>query len=1259
MNKGLKLLLMSLLIVGMSCGVAMAAAPESVSGLGTDGIGEDWVLWSWTNPSTDFDHVEIYINDVFELNETGNSYNDTGLTPSTLYTISTRTSDASGNVNATWVNLSVTTNSPVDTEAPESVSGLGTDGIGEDWVLWSWTNPSTDFDHVEIYVNDVFELNTTANSYNDTGLTPSTSYTISTRTSDGSGNVNSTWVNLSVSTNGPADNEAPESVTGLDGTPSDRWILWEWTNPSTDFDHVEIYINDVFELNTTANSYNDTGLTPSTPYTISTRTSDSSGNVNSTWVNYTLTTSSDSSGPGPVEDLSASESNIGSTWIKWTWTDPADSDFDYVKIYIDDVFETNVSKGTEYYNATGLDSETEYTIKVRTVDTSNNEGSDETDKASTVSLTYFSGDRIWDKDENQSTTYTWDFRSFSGFYYDLDTDEGSESMTIKDIGKNIDKGYLTYLTEAFETDFENNNRWNKYEVIGFMAEKYFAGYPADAFNTNTDRVSLMSEGMLSKVLIDDDDKKSVYTGAGLVLEDGYVLNIIEVDINGDRVYVKLSKDGDEVDEGILSSGSTYIYEKDLGDVDDVPIIAVYFKEIFSGIETNAVFVEGMFQISDEYLEIDEGDDFGDMTIDNIGPDSIEMENDRDISLGKGDIVDIMGKLKIIVADSGTLRFAPFVDMSEPGTYELRGTVVENGGFKWTPLNFEGFYYNIDEGIGTESLEVLGLTGSKIEEGNLTYTTRPDNVSFEYSDWGEYEVIGFMAEKYFAGYPDDAFEPGFDDVSLMSEGMLSKVLIDDDDKKSVYGGSSLILEEGYALDILEVDINGEKVFVELNKDGDRVDSTILSSGTPYIYDKDLGDAEDVPIIVINFDEIFSGRESTAVFVEGIFQISEDYLEIEEGDDFDEMTVSDINSNLIEMENEDDITLSDGDEIEIMGDIQFKVADSSDVRYYPFVEITVEPSEALDVEVDPKVVVEGDEITVTVLSRGSLINDATVKAGSIVLGTTDEEGVVEYKFFSDGTYTITAEKDGYATGTAELEVISPDDLSRKMSIELSPEVIYEGNLVTFTIVKAIGGEPMDDVRLSLDGKTIGQTGSDGVVTDVLTETGMHKLIAEKDGFLNAELNIEVKEMQAKFEFSDLVLDPIEVRSGKDVEITLNAVNNGNAEGSYTVELMVNNNVTDTQEISLGVNETTEVTFEYTSGEPGSYLVKVGGMTATLEVVEGVSTILYLLGGLAVAVLGGAAYLFTAGGWTIETAGPKASEAMAALSEKISNMLSRGKE
>ncbi|NYT18986.1 MAG: S-layer protein [Methanosarcinales archaeon] len=1249
MNKGLKLLLMSLLIVGMSCGVAMAAPtidPATPSSPHTSEVGVQVDFDITINESS---NVTWYLDGSQVQNEIGvtsstYSNSDASVGP---HTVVANATSATGSDEETWI-WTVNAAAPQITSTDPSLTF--SNNVGDSQTFTVDIDQSVNVNWL-LDGNLVFsQLSVTTSSYTNNSAELGT-YNLTAVVTNANGTDQETW-DWTVNAGGPQITSTDPSLT-FSNNVGDSQTFTVDIDQSVNVNWL-LDGNLVFsQLSVTTSSYTNSSAELGT-YNLTAVVTNANGTDQETW-DWTV-----SAMLGPqITSFDPSDLNVES--IEGTpqeFSIETDQVCDVIWYVNGGSVKTESSVTSSLYNVTNP-STGSYTV---TVNVSNANGDDSKEWTWDVKAkSFYSGDRIWDADAGQSLDYTWNALSYSGFYYDLESGLGSETMTIhldSDSDRNIGDGDLEYTTTPIDTDFERSG-WGSYQIIGFMAERYFAGYTDDTDNDITfDDISMMSRGQLSKVLMDEDDKHSVFAGSGLVLEDGYVLNIVEVDINGDRVFVILSKDGSQVDETVLSSGSTYTYETDLGDVDDVPIIAVYFEEIFSGIETNAIFIEGIFQISDEYIEVESGDDFGAMEVKSIGSTQITMENEDSIDLDEGDVVDIMGKLKFIVADDNTLRFAPFVDMSEPGTYEIRGTIAENEGLNWTPLNFEGFYYNIDEGIGTESLSIVALDGRSIAEDDLVYTTSPEEVSFERGEWGKYEVLGFMAEKYFAGYPDDAFEDGRDSVSMMSRGQLSKVLIDEDDKKSVFGGSSLILEEGYALDIIEVDINGDKVFVELTKDGDEVDSTVLSSGNPYIYEEDLGDVDDVPIIAVNFKEIFSGTETTAVFVEGIFQISDEYLEIESGDDYGEMEVKTISSEKIEMRNSDDISLSRDDEVEIMGDIHFKVADSSDVRYYPFVEVTVEPEEALDVEVDPKVVVEGDEVTVTVMSRGSLINDATVKAGSLVLGTTDDEGIVEYKFRSDGKYKITAEKDGYATGTAEVEVISADDLSRKMSIEVSPEVIYEGNLVTFTIVKAIGGDPMDDVRLSLDGKTIGQTGSDGIVTDVLTEPGIHKLIAEKDGFLNAELNIDVKEMQAKFEFSDLVLDPIEVRSGKDVEITLNAVNNGNAEGSYTVELMVNNNVTATQEITLGVNESTEVTFEYTAGEPGSYLVKVGGMTATLEVIEGVSAIVYLLGGIAIAVLGGAAYLFTAGGWTVETAGPKASEAMAALSEKISNLLSRGK-
>ncbi|MBN2053005.1 fibronectin type III domain-containing protein [Candidatus Woesearchaeota archaeon] len=72
----------------------------------------------------------------------------------------------------------------------------------------------------------------------------------------------------------------------------------------------------------------------------------------------------DTLAPGPVTSLQATSN--GTTWIYWTWTNPTDADFNHTEIWINGTFRTNTT-GTSY-NATGLLSDTTYTIQIRTVD---------------------------------------------------------------------------------------------------------------------------------------------------------------------------------------------------------------------------------------------------------------------------------------------------------------------------------------------------------------------------------------------------------------------------------------------------------------------------------------------------------------------------------------------------------------------------------------------------------------------------------------------------------------------------------------------------------------------------------------------------------------------------------------------------------------------------------------------------------------------------------------------------------------------------
>jgi S-layer protein (TIGR01567 family) len=870
----------------------------------------------------------------------------------------------------------------------------------------------------------------------------------------------------------------------------------------------------------------------------------------------------------------------------------------------------------------------------------------------TVNSKYFSsGNRIWDEDLGMDTTYTWNAQSFSGFYYDLDSGVSSEEMTITDIGRSIDDGNIEYSTKPTETDFEYND-WGSYQIIGFMAEKYFAGYSEDNTTVIGDDVSLIDDGVLAKILIDNDDKESAYSGDSFELEDGYSLNIVEVDVNGESVWVQLEKDGDVVDDGFVTSGENYVYETEIGEAEDVPIIIVHFGTVFAGTETSAVFIQGIFQVSDNYVELSDGDSYGEMEVTSISSSEIKMENEDSVSLDKGDTIDLMGKIQIQVADDDTLRFAPVLDTSEEGVYELRGTVYDedvDGDTlpTWTPYNFEGFYYSIDEGIGTEQLEIESLDGDNIPDGSLVYSSTPQAVEFEHDDWGNFTVVGFMAKKYFAGYPEDTADGQIDDVSLLSDNILSEVLTDSDDKESFYSGDALELEEGYSLNILEVDVNGESVWVQLEKDGDVVDDEFVTSGQDYIYEGTIGEAEDIPMIIVHFGTVFAGTETSAVFTEGIFQISDEYIEINSDDTFDEMEVTSVSESGITMKNDGDIGLGKDETVDVMGDIKFKTADSNTLRFYPYVEVETESNESRELKINlPSEIIVGDTFDIEVTAADNPIEGVTVKANTTSLGKTNADGIVEYTAEKEGTFKITAEKDGYTTANKNAKVIPPKE---KMSLNITPETVYVGDTITIEALKAVGGDPIEGANVSIDGDAVGKTDSDGKFTYTTEEVGKIKISATSEGFLDKSVEVNVKDYEAIFEFSNLVVDPIEVRAGKEAKITVDAENTGNAAGEYNVELIVNETSVDSQKISLGVGESTTVTFKHSEEVPGTYTVKVGGQETTYTVKEKSSILLYTLIGIILLLAGGIAYMFTKGGWTAATVQAKIDELIKSVNLK----------
>ena len=83
------------------------------------------------------------------------------------------------------------------------------------------------------------------------------------------------------------DTIPPASITGLTNSTGDFWHNWTWTNPiDADFNYTSVYINSMWVVNT-SNEYYNLSADAHNSSTISTKTVDTTGNVNATWVNHT------------------------------------------------------------------------------------------------------------------------------------------------------------------------------------------------------------------------------------------------------------------------------------------------------------------------------------------------------------------------------------------------------------------------------------------------------------------------------------------------------------------------------------------------------------------------------------------------------------------------------------------------------------------------------------------------------------------------------------------------------------------------------------------------------------------------------------------------------------------------------------------------------------------------------------------------------------------------------------------------------------
>jgi S-layer protein (TIGR01567 family) len=195
--------------------------------------------------------------------------------------------------------------------------------------------------------------------------------------------------------------------------------------------------------------------------------------------------------------------------------------------------------------------------------------------------------------------------------------------------------------------------------------------------------------------------------------------------------------------------------------------------------------------------------------------------------------------------------------------------------------------------GFSKVEGYPYSSVKINSG-IAYTTHAQFKNFKFKPWGQYDVVEFLGDNYFASYDPtvtaDVANAGESAAflykysrnrNLTANEQISKVLIDNKNETTITSEKPLKLEEGYQLAIASIQTNGKGAFLELSKNGQVVDSKVVQpeidnaqmGDKTYYYKTQLGATIDIIQIAVHFKNAFRAADTNIATVDGVFQISD--------------------------------------------------------------------------------------------------------------------------------------------------------------------------------------------------------------------------------------------------------------------------------------------------------------------------------------------------------------------------------------------------
>jgi chitodextrinase len=303
---------------------------------------------------------------------------NTGLSASTTYSYTVQAIDAAGNASGQSIAASATTLAAPDTSAPSTPSGLTASATSSSQISLSWT-ASTDNVGVtgyRVYRGGALLVTLGAViTYQNTGLSPSTTYSYTVQAIDAAGNASGQSVAVSASTPASPDATAPSTPSGLGASAvSSSQISLSWT-ASTDNVGVtgyRVYRGGALLVTLGAvTTLQNTGLSPLATYSYTVQAVDAAGNASGQSAAASATTPAAADTVSPTVPTGLKGKAVSATQINLTWNASTDNvGVAGYTVYLNDVVLANTT--TRSFQHTGLTPGNTYAYRVSAFDAAHN-----------------------------------------------------------------------------------------------------------------------------------------------------------------------------------------------------------------------------------------------------------------------------------------------------------------------------------------------------------------------------------------------------------------------------------------------------------------------------------------------------------------------------------------------------------------------------------------------------------------------------------------------------------------------------------------------------------------------------------------------------------------------------------------------------------------------------------------------------------------------------------------------------------------------